>query len=263
MYIILYMSLTQIENYCYQRQLKMLFNTPSQRFELVSPYTSKQFTKDQLDMRRKAEVLKRSSPPSTGGSKGNSLTKAQKFALLVRGSLPNITTTNIATINVCNNIATPSSSSDVPGPIVMLYEDDSIPIYNFAAPTRTFAIIEQNKTNLFVFHETSDTVWLNQEKKRIGVLEIVNVDSEYLIFSLAIPFVSMNLSQLPSLHITYSQELVTSVSPTYFVSNGTLYITNIILSTVNGYFYEWFLTATDTFTISSSSVKMTSSSFSF
>jgi hypothetical protein len=245
--------MSQVQNYCYQRQLKMLFNTPSQRFELVSPYTSKQFTKDQLDMRRKAEVLKRSSPPSTGGSKGNALTKAQKFALLVRGSLPNVTTTN-----VCDNVSTPSSSSDVPGPILMLYEDASIPVYNFAAPTRTYAIIEKNKTNAFVFHVSSDTVWMSQEKKRIGVLEIVNIDSEYLMFSLAIPL--SHSMRIPTLNITYSQVLVTSVQPTIFVLNNTLYITNIKLSTVNGYFYEWFLTATDSFTVSSSSsVQMISS----
>jgi len=233
-------DIAQVQNYCYQRQLKMLFNNPT-RYELLSPYTSKQWTKDQLDMRRKAEILKRSSPPSTGGSKGNTLTKNQKFSLLVRGKLENNTQTT------CKEEPMLSSSSDVPGPIVMLYEDTNVPLYNFAAPTRTFAIIDSGTTQEFVFH-VDQIDWNAGETKRLGVLEIQNVTSEYLTFSLEIP--TQTITKLPTFSVTFNQTEISGTS-TISIFNNIIYIQKK-LSTVEGYYYEWFLTAKDAFSISDS-----------
>jgi len=67
---------------CDQRKKQAFFNIPPFRFTPVSPYTG-EFTKFQLDMRRKAEILKYSN--NTSGTKTNNLTKAQKYAQLISG----------------------------------------------------------------------------------------------------------------------------------------------------------------------------------
>ena len=51
------MSNDTIKTACEQRKFNMLFNIPPVRNEIVSPYPT--FTKNQLDMRRKTEILKR------------------------------------------------------------------------------------------------------------------------------------------------------------------------------------------------------------
>jgi hypothetical protein len=67
---------------CDQRKKQMLFNIPQFRYTPVSPYNGI-YTKFDLDMRRKAEVLKYSNNSSS--SKTNNLTKSQKYAQIVKG----------------------------------------------------------------------------------------------------------------------------------------------------------------------------------
>ena len=67
---------------CDQRKKQMIFNAPQARYTPINPYNGV-FTKEQLDMRRKAEILKFNNTSST--SKTNNLTKAQKFAQIVSG----------------------------------------------------------------------------------------------------------------------------------------------------------------------------------
>jgi hypothetical protein len=64
------------------RRVAALSNVPLTRFTLVSPYP--EFTKHQLDMRRKIEVLKYSNNASN--SKTNNLTKKQHWAQIVSGN---------------------------------------------------------------------------------------------------------------------------------------------------------------------------------
>jgi len=70
---------------CNQRSKQLLFNNPQYRYTPISPYNG-DFTKFQLDMRRKAEVLKYNNNLSS--TKGNSFTKAEKYAQLVKGKAP-------------------------------------------------------------------------------------------------------------------------------------------------------------------------------
>jgi hypothetical protein len=79
-------------------------------------------TKLSLDMRRKAEVLKHATTNT------NATTRAEKWTKIVNGKYR----TNILFCPQDRMILTPTSSSDVPGPIVQLYDDESIPLYNYA-----------------------------------------------------------------------------------------------------------------------------------
>jgi hypothetical protein len=80
------MSNNLLFDICKQRKRQQLFSTPPIRLELQkSPYeiqqNGKKYTKNQLDMRRKAEILKYSS--NVMSTQTNSFTKSQKWAHLV------------------------------------------------------------------------------------------------------------------------------------------------------------------------------------
>ena len=141
---------------CLQRSRRMSMAPAMVRMELTSPYTTPSpytsskntkftntsFTKFQLDMRRKAEILKYSS--SSQSTQTNSQTKQQRWSQIARGAIQKQfvynPVTQTATVNPCIGDATiPSltSSCDVPGPIIQLYEDPSVPLYNYAYNNRS------------------------------------------------------------------------------------------------------------------------------
>lgn len=179
---------------CLQRRKQMIFTIPPIRLEKVSPYDT--YTKPQLDMRRKAEILQYSG--NAQASKGNNLTKKQKMAQILSGNYQNSNypgkivqevtevrneifdisenvysyktiTSNIDTN--CNNneiIYTSTSSSDVPGPPMMLYKDDSIPLYNYKNNVDALAFANDVDTdewryniddNIFAIHNISSHIF--------------------------------------------------------------------------------------------------------
>lgn len=116
------------------KRQNQLTNVPLPRVELQpSPYG--QYTKYQLDMRRKAEILKYKS--NKQNSKTNNLTKTQIYVNAVNG-YNNIGKSTVDKIlngeTTCPNddlIPTPTSSSDIPGPIIYLINDETVPLYNY------------------------------------------------------------------------------------------------------------------------------------
>lgn len=102
------------------------------RFNMVSPYTYDSsgqlvYTQDQLNMRRKSEILKYIQP-----HKNN--VKKNKYADLVQRNNKQVSRT------ACNNtnIPIPTSSSDVPGPVIYLQEDPTVPLYKYYAENEQF-----------------------------------------------------------------------------------------------------------------------------
>jgi len=65
-----------------QRRLYSLYSLPPTRNDITSPYP--QYTADQLNMRRKAEILRYAN--NRQNTKTNNLTKKEQFALLARGA---------------------------------------------------------------------------------------------------------------------------------------------------------------------------------
>jgi hypothetical protein len=145
-----------LETICKLRKRQQLFAMPSFRATVVSPYPA--YTQQQLDMRRKVEILQY--PNNKLSTRTNNLTKKELYAQIISGKIQpkSYTTTYIETIRyeydkvldkdfvfidrtpVYSNpecplddlIQTPTSSSDVPGPIINLYKDNNIPLYNYA-----------------------------------------------------------------------------------------------------------------------------------
>ena len=156
---------SDVSGVCLQRKKQMLFTIPPIRLETSSPYQN--YTKFQLDMRRKAEVLQYTG--NSQASKGNNLTKKQQMAQILSGKYQNSTYPGTIVQNVtevhnslydisensysyktiysnidtnCNNnetIYTSTRSSGVPGPPMLLYKDDSVPLYNYKTNTEASA----------------------------------------------------------------------------------------------------------------------------
>lgn len=147
---------------CQQRSRQLLYNPPPIRFNLFSPYPK--YTQTQLDMRRKAEILKYNN--NTSNTKTNNLTKAQRWGQIVSGNYQNHSFTQmvnftpdntggyqlninkITTVSCPNDglIPTPTSSSNIPGPLTYLIRDESIPLYNYVTNTNTLGTINQENT---------------------------------------------------------------------------------------------------------------------
>jgi|SaaInlV_100m_DNA_5_1039725.scaffolds.fasta_scaffold113079_1 hypothetical protein len=119
------------------------------------------FSENDLNMRRKAEILKY--------KHGNQLTKAQRYSLAARGKLTkkkayatqSETFTNPNTLNIPktnNTLTVPSQGiiystnheSDVPGGTQLLYLDNTKPLYMYRKRQYTFSMnntINQNITD--------------------------------------------------------------------------------------------------------------------
>jgi hypothetical protein len=112
-----------------QRRQLALFNKPIARLSLISPYPI--YTQSQLDMRRKAEILKYNN--NAQSTKTNNLTKKQQWSMLVNGSTQNPSQYDIINKNVKCEKDKPmsSSASGVPGKPIMLQYDETIPLYNY------------------------------------------------------------------------------------------------------------------------------------
>lgn len=130
------------QNMLIQRTRFQIFNIPPIRFDNLSnnpyertnPITGEKFTKFEIDMRRKAEILKYKANKSS--TQTNNLTKAEIYAQAVNGKYQQrtyakdyIVENKVKSCPV--DIKIPSSSSDVPGPIIDLYEDVNVPLYNY------------------------------------------------------------------------------------------------------------------------------------
>lgn len=123
-----------INNLLMQKRAKSLIHVPPSRFTLVSPYPN--FTQSQLDMRRKVEILKYNG--NKQNTKTNILTKKEQFALLSKGKssakISQYTITNNKSGNTCaSDLTKPTltSSCNVPGPLIYLQLDSSVPLYNY------------------------------------------------------------------------------------------------------------------------------------
>ena len=124
------------------KQTHALNNVPPPRLNIVSPYPA--YSSFQLNMRRKVEILKYTSPQQN--TKTNTFTKNQLFANLAKNMNAisqyqiNEPYTNLVCIE--DKIKpTLSTSCDVPGPPIILQYEPTVPLYNYVNSNRSSAII--------------------------------------------------------------------------------------------------------------------------
>ena len=126
-----------ISEFCQERLDAQINNKPPPRNELQSSPYVLGFTKFQLDMRRKSEILEYKA--ARQNTKTNNFSRAQKWSHFIRnGSGVSQSVINqIADITqpveqLCPDdrlIPKPTSASDVPGPIIDLVYDPNVPLY--------------------------------------------------------------------------------------------------------------------------------------
>jgi len=133
------------QNMILQKQRFQLMNVPPIRYDnlannpyvLTYPGTQTNFTKSQLDMRRKVEVLKYSANNSS--TQTNRFTRAEIYAQAISGKYQQRTYSNSFItdntknnqLNTCPTVKTLTSACGVPGPVIYLYEDDNVPLYQY------------------------------------------------------------------------------------------------------------------------------------
>jgi hypothetical protein len=245
----------------------MRYNNPLPRLNLTSPYPDN--TKDELDMRRKAEVLKHQGPQKS--TQMNTLTKNQKFAQVVRGYNPaqKALRTNRYTLeqmSFCDssNNRTLSSSSDVPGKPIFLYMDPAIPLYNYVNEYRTYSNQPRPVGEVLpwrFFADESATSIESAIETNIGVLEVLkDITSELTNFTINIPGNNFSSNDAILLTVKFGNQQVSysssGVNPpyTYVITPSNIYISNIQLYTIDGFFYEFFVKLDDSNPLSSTTL---------
>ena len=144
------------------RRYAFIYNVPPPRIDSLSqtPYqkintsTGVPVTQFDLNMRRKAEILKYSS--NVQSTQTNNFTKNQRWSQIARGKYQKysptlytqktspITGATTFTLN-CNTpggiIKTPSYACDVPGPLTYIYEDPNVNLYMYQTNVNAYAQI--------------------------------------------------------------------------------------------------------------------------
>ena len=161
-----------------QRRKMQLLNIPPTRYTPISPYPG--FMQSQLDMRRKVEILKY--PANNTNSKTNNFTKSERWKQLISGnyqrrSIPQydifnaIKNNNILDCTSNSSVLTPTSSSGVPGPVVYLYEDPNVPLYNYNV-VRSYSILDENNYQKWNTNAYNDIICSNGNEILLTLLGI-------------------------------------------------------------------------------------------
>ena len=166
-----------------RNQWLSILGTPVRYEGVASPYLQNIVTKGrpptqpELDMRRKAEILQYNK------NNNSKLTGKQKYTQIV-SAVRTRRGARDASGNDCPNdlyIPTPSSSSDVPGPVVILVYDPEIPLYKYADntsingevryPTQPWSYSIANDIPTYTNNETAITYNEMTDLLRIAIIK--------------------------------------------------------------------------------------------
>jgi hypothetical protein len=172
--------MTDTDNACSTLQQRTAFlqmMIPPVRFNgVANPYLNTNYTTSQLDMRRKAEILQY----NKNSSQTNKLTKAQRFTKAIGRT---------ATTICANDLYIPSlsSSSDVPGPVITLQYDPTVPLYNYVQNTASLGLINTEDTSKWVDSTKDDIVSYDSTETVLLDLAINKIETSSTTFSINSP----------------------------------------------------------------------------
>ena len=150
-----------------QRRKLKFFNVPPPRFTPISPYPK--FTRQQLDMRRKVEILKYNNIQQN--SKTNNLTKKETYALLARGNSNQLSQFTVLSLQnqdlsgcqVDKTKPTWTTACGVPGKPMLLEYDPNVPLYNYvndATQNSNFATAPDPDTSIVKLYTLNQLQYL-------------------------------------------------------------------------------------------------------
>lgn len=288
--------MTDISGYCQSRRLFFIYNTPPTRYNPTSPYIGTDYTntKNGLDMRRKAEILKYNTYSQQG-----TITKKKRWSQIINTNIRS--TASVGSVapdcESDDSIPTLSSACDVPGPIIVLYNDPNVPLYNYKKNTDAYSLLDklQNEDEYQLSGIATNLEYVTNVRNFLCILKILNnIELNRTVFILIIPvtiqidYTSSELSgyvdlsfNIPNLNISYGAQVLqeTDFNSNMFDIEGKLinlsgqnriilpagttqtqkhyyfHISNIDLFTSNGYAYSLYLTNTNSlYTQTSSNV---------
>jgi hypothetical protein len=217
---------------CSQNKQANNLTTPIIRVTPVNPYQAKQETDpnynfysfyNQLNMRRKAEVLSYKSSSQTNG-----LSKKMRYSQLTKGNYRS----NTLVCPLDSSIPTPTSSSGVPGPVVYLYKDDTVPLYNYATNISGFTDINLPPSPEWKFFPIPDVACGAYKETTIAQLLIGDtVNSNYYTFNFSTPIaIYASGSDLIYSNFDISFSMTTSPTCSVYYSNNQLYNLNPVVN---------------------------------
>jgi hypothetical protein len=227
-----------------------LFNVPPERYDNLqnSPYNNSAITQQQLNMRRKVEILKYSANQSN--TKTNNLTKKEKWALLVNGAsqrrnlsysyigenlIPG-TTNYVQTCPSGTTIYTPTYASGIPGPVMYLYEDPNVPLYMYSKKVDTYGILNQEvNTTEFTYDSNKFDIYLSNSTndKIITSLYIQNINTPIYNFTIQFSMsIFITATVKPNFVGTFNETITISILPLqHYIKYGTNIVDTNSLST--------------------------------
>jgi len=225
-----------------QRKKQFLFTKPQVRNTILgegkNPYLSGKHTSFDLNMRRKAEILKYAGNKQS--TKQNSFTKKELYKNAMMGSQR--VSSRVLDCPDAGIIRTRSGAAGVPGPSIDLYLDSNVPLYKYETGTESNGITLKETTNKWLFTTPIEDTYINDdEEKQITSLNITEIiDSSEYTYRLSIP-IGFNITGKKILdgNITYNNITISldGESPFDFVVKyNNEYVQNI--NSVIDYTYE-------------------------
>ena len=205
-----------------QRKKLLLFTNPPIRRTILgegnNPYLSGQYTSFDLNMRRKAEILKYAGNKQS--TKQGKFTKKELYKNAMMGSTR--ASSRILDCPDAGIIYTRSGAAGVPGPSINLYLDKDVPLYNYKVGTEPNGISQKEQTDKWLFTTPVDNTYFNDDNEsQVTTLNITDkVDLPVYTYRMSIP-IGFNITgkKLLDGDISYNNLIITldEVTPFDFV----------------------------------------------
>jgi len=164
-----------------QRRTNQLNNIPPVRYTPQTPYPA--YTQEQLNMRRKVEILKY----NKNSTQGSRETRTERFALLTRG---NYRASRLSCPSDYS-VSRLSGNADVPGPSIPLIEDPTVPLYNYNKNTNAYAInVTEDNIQWIFYTEANILCQSNTVNTIFATLNILSpIKQPYTSFTIITPVI--------------------------------------------------------------------------
>ncbi len=252
------------------RRNGLKFNIPPPRYTPRNPY-EEGYTKEQLDMRRKAEILKYNK------SSNYRITKAQSWVQVVNGNFQRRTYSNeylnrpTVEDRDCENVVTYSTGANVPGPKIPLYLDKNVPLYNYNTQQTVQGINNIDEIDMWRTKYDTDLISYSPTIYTLNIRSLIdNTQYKFSVntsFGIYVKGISSNISHTFTIiiylnsssvkvrfggqYVSYSIPnivpsstiTITGIVPVFGTFAGAIYlgnisIDNILLYTSNGNTYD-------------------------
>lgn len=196
------MSQFALSQVCDQKKTKARTNIPPVRFTVTSPYDGT-YTSEQLDMRRKIEILKYQ-------NNNGKQTQNKQFSSINQNALTSISRRIPSNDCYSEPNKNKSSSANVPGKSIQFEYNENVPLYNLFRRTESLAIQPTINDYYFKLHTVQGSsislpfAIINQQGNDIIHSMVTPVQIGFLQFYNNIP------SALSTLRITTTFQVVTN-----------------------------------------------------